>query len=85
MPITNPIGPVPPEFKSVYRIFLRTLRRSVSNRRAEFINLVRIYRPVFRTAARNIMKLDNPERQAQHEHLRLWLKTWDERGVRILS
>ncbi|EKM53601.1 uncharacterized protein PHACADRAFT_260038 [Phanerochaete carnosa HHB-10118-sp] len=74
-----PIGPVPPEFKSVYRLFLRSLLRSVGNQYGPFSNLRRLYRPLFRTAARNIIKLDDAEREAQHANLRIWLQTWDRR------
>lgn len=78
---SSPIGPVPAEFKSVYRLFLRTLSRSVKNHRPAFFNLRRLWRPVFRTAARHVMRLDDAGRQAQHESLRLWLRTWDQRGA----
>ena len=75
-----PIGPVPSEFKSLYRLFLKSLLRAVGNQYGPFSNLRRLYRPLFRTAARNIIKLDDAGRQAQHENLRLWLQTWDKRG-----
>lgn len=75
----NPIGPVPPEFKSLYRLFLRGLLRAVGNQYGPFGNLRKLYRPLFRTAARNIIKLDDAGRQAQHENLRRWIQTWDQR------
>lgn len=81
----NPIGPLPSEFKSVYRLFLRTLSRATTPDRTAFFLLRRLWRPVFRTAGRNIMKMDNSGRQDQHENLRRWLETWDERGKHSFS
>lgn len=75
-----PIGSVPAEFKSVYRLFLRSICRSAAGDRRAFWSLRRLWRPVFRAAARNIVKLDDARRQAEHENLRLWIETWDQRG-----
>lgn len=72
--------PLPAEFKSLYRLFLRSLLRSVGNQYGPYGNLRSLFRPFFRAAAYNVTRLGNAGRQAQHENLRLWMQRWDKRG-----
>ncbi|GJE94637.1 hypothetical protein PsYK624_108080 [Phanerochaete sordida] len=78
-------APLPAEFKSLYRLFLRSLLRSVGNQYGPYGNLKSLFRPFFRTAAYNITRLGNAGRQTQHKNLRLWMQRWDKRADGTLA
>lgn len=77
----DPSRPLPPAFKSVYRLFLRATSASVLHKTWAVKSLRKLWKPIFVTAAVNVKKLESPEYSAEHENLRRWMLMWESRGV----
>lgn len=71
--------PLPPEFKSLYRLFLRTVSAAVLHHPQATRNLRRLWRPVFNAGA-YVTKQLKQSKVPQRPLLGKWLKQWEQRG-----
>lgn len=72
---------LPPEFTSLYRLFLRATSATVLHSGPATRGLRRLYRPSFQAAALTIKRLKSPDSDPkEEENLKGWLKEFDIRG-----
>lgn len=75
---------LPREFKSLYRLFLRTVSAAVLHHPQATRNLRRLWRPIFDAGAYVTKKYEKPVGKRsivpQHPFLGQWLKQWEQRG-----
>ncbi|KAF8634668.1 hypothetical protein AX15_000769 [Amanita polypyramis BW_CC] len=76
---------VPPEFTSLYRLFLRTVSAAVLHHPQARRNLRRLWRPVFEAGAR-VTKQYHDTHKAEKRTVQLdWLKQWHQRMDNTLA
>ena len=72
---------LPPEFKSLYRLFLRTVSATVLHHSQATRNLRLLWRPSFDAAAHVTNQHNDPCTDAAQRTLRKkWLKEWEQRS-----
>lgn len=72
---------LPPEFKSLYRLFLRTVSATVLHHPQATRNLRLLWRPAFDAAARVTNQYNDPHTdEAQRTLQGEWLKEWEQRS-----
>lgn len=78
-------APLPPEFKSLYRLFLRTVSAAVLHHPQATRNLRRLWRPIFEVGAYVTKQHKKPVAKQsivpQRPFLGKWLKQWEQRGL----
>ena len=84
--VINEVAPhlmvqLPPEFKSLYRLFLRTASATVLHHPQATRNLRLLWRPAFDAAARVTNQYNDPRTDTAQRTLQgKWLKGWDQRS-----
>lgn len=77
---------LPSDFRSLYRLFLRTNSAVVLHHSSSKTQVRRLWRPVFNWAASNIYKLQtNDIHSSERENIVQWLYTWHKRMDHTLS
>ncbi|KIK34836.1 hypothetical protein CY34DRAFT_613086 [Suillus luteus UH-Slu-Lm8-n1] len=77
---------LPSEFRSLYRLFLRTNSAVVLHHSPSKTQVRRLWRPVFNSAASIIQRLERKGiRSSEREYLVQWLYTWHKRVDHTLS
>ncbi|PPQ76046.1 hypothetical protein CVT26_005380 [Gymnopilus dilepis] len=74
--------PLPPTFRSLYRLFLRTASASVLHQSSARQNLRARWRPIFDEGAKVTQEFQNKSEGASPEWIRsreIWLNTWNKR------
>ncbi|PFH45601.1 hypothetical protein AMATHDRAFT_158607 [Amanita thiersii Skay4041] len=67
-------------FRSLYRLFLRSVSASVLHHPQATRNLRRLWRPIFESGSRVMRELDNfPAGSKEYEQRQQWLKLWNQR------
>lgn len=75
------VKPLPTEFRSLYRLFLRANSAAVLHHSSSKIQVNRLWRPVFDEAALKIHSLQHPNvHLTEQERTVQWLHTWHKRS-----